>query len=239
MNYMKYLSDKILDKENLNKIIILKIWNFIVGGGNYTKKGCKDKVEYYESVHKKLKHYSLQYNQTQVELCSYLLKFQGMSLDMALDNWNIKAERQNVNEPWKKEYIEKHSKIKISILPKSKKQSLVLSESFDIIEKEEKKKQSEKSKGMKSFDLIIKDSKYPNTNGFDGILTVDKTVKVTGGSQMNTQKEIDKDIKHLSSDPQERHYLILLDGEFWSKYVIENNGKYSNVHITTTDELIK
>lgn len=239
MNYMKYLSDKISNKENSNKTIILKIWNFILNGGNYTKKGCKGEVEYYESVYKKLKHYSQQYNQTQVKLCSDLLTLKGIGLDQALDNWNIKAERQNVNESWKKEYIEKNSKIKIYILPKSKKSSLVLSESFELVEKKEKKKQSEKSKGMKSFDLIIKDSKYPNTNGFDGILTVDKTVKVTGGSQMNTQKEIDKDIKHLSSDPQGRHYLILLDGKFWSKYVIENTGKYSNVHITTTDELIK
>jgi hypothetical protein len=167
------------------------------------------------------------------------LALKGIGLYQALDNWNIKAERQNVNESWKKEYIETNSKVKVSILPKSKKGSLVLSESFDLIEKEGKKKQSEKSKGMKSFDLIVKDSKYPNTTGFDGILTVDKTVKVTGGSQMDTQKEIDEVIKHLSSDPQGRHYLILLDGEFWSKYVIEHQGKYPNVHITNSDELIK
>jgi hypothetical protein len=239
MTYIKFYSDKITNKENSNKTIILRIWDFIVSGGNYTKKECKGKVEYYESVYKKLKHYPQQYNKTQVELCSEFLTYKDIVLDQTLDNWNIKAERQNVNEPWKKEYIEKHSKIKIFILPKSKKNSLVLSESFDIIEKKDKKTQSEKSKGMKSFDFIIKDSKYPNTNGFDGILTVDKTVKVTGGSQMNTQKEIDRDIKHLSSDPQGRHYLILLDGEFWSKYIIEHQGKYPNVHITNSDELIK
>ncbi len=239
MNYMKYLSDKISNRENSNKTIILNIWYFIVNGGNYTKKGCKGKIEYYDSVYKKLKHYSKQYNQTQIELCSNLLSLKGIGLDMALDNWNIKAERQNVNESWKKEYIEKNSKIKISILPKSKKGSLVLSESFDIIEKERKTKQSEKSKGMKSFDLIVKNSKYPNTNGFDGILTVDKTVKVSGGTQMDTQKEIDEVIKHLSSDPKVRHYLILLDGEFWSSYVKEKKNKFLNIHITTSDELIK
>ena len=239
MNYMKYLSDKISNKENSNKVIILNIWRFIVSGGNYTKKGCKGKVDFYESVYKKLKRYSQEYNQSQIKLCSDLLALKGIGLDQALDNWNIKAERQNVNESWKKEYIETNSKVKLSILPKSKKGSLVLSESFDLIEKEGKKKQSEKSKGMKSFDLIVKDSKYPNTTGFDGILTVDKTVKVTGGSQMDTQKEIDEVIKHLSSDPQGRHYLILLDGEFWSKYVIEHQGKYPNVHITNSDELIK
>ena len=205
MSYMKHLSEQISYREHLNKQIVIAIWEFIAKGGQYTKKNTKGKVEFFESIEKKLKKFSDKYKKTQIELCSELLSYSGISLDQVLELWNIKAERQNVNESWKKDFIEKKSNIQ----------------------------------GMKSFDLIVKNSKYPNTDGFDGILTVDKTVKVTGGSQMDTQKEIDEVISHLSSDPQGRHYLILLDGEFWSQYVIEHNGKYPNVHITTSDELIK
>ena len=239
MSYMKHLSEQISYREHLNKQIVIGIWKFIVNGGQYTKKNTKGKVEFFESIEKKLKKFSDKYQKTQIELCSELLSYTGISLDQVLELWNIKAERQNVNECWKKDFIEKKSNIQVLILPKSNEGSVILSENFQFIVKKGKSKQSEKSKGMKSFDLIVKNSKYLNTDGFDGILTVDKTVKVTGGSQMDTQKEIDEVIKHLSSDPQKRHYLILLDGEFWSKYVIENKEKYTNVHITTTDELIK
>lgn len=239
MSYMKYLSEQISYREHLNKQIVITIWEFIAKGGLYTKKDTKGKVEFFESIEKKLKKFSDKYNKTQVELCSELLSYSGISLDQVLELWNIKAERQNVNESWKKDFIEKKSNIEVSILPKSNEGSVILSENFQFIERKGKSKQSEKSKGMKSFDLIVKNSKYPNTDGFDGILTVDKTIKVTGGSQMDTQKEIDEVIGHLTSDPQGRHYLILLDGEFWSQYVIEHNGKYPNVHITTSDELIK
>jgi hypothetical protein len=236
---MKYLSEQISYREHLNKEIVIKIWKFIVNGGQYTKKGTKGEIEFFESIQKKLKNFSTKYQKTQVELCTEFLSYSGISLDQVLELWNIKAERQNVNESWKKDFIEKNSKIKVLILPKSNEGSIILSKSFEFVERKGKSKQSEKSKGMKSFDLIVKNSKYPNTDGFDGILTVDKTVKVTGGSQMDTQKEIDEVISHLSSDPQGRHYLILLDGEFWSKYVIEHKDKYSNVHITTSNELIK
>lgn len=239
MNYMKYLSEQISYREHLNKEIVIKIWKFIVNGGQYTKKGTKGEIEFFESIQKKLKNFSTKYQKTQAELCTEFLSYSGISLDQVLELWNIKAERQNVNESWKKDFIEKNSKIKVLILPKSNEGSIILSKSFEFVERKGKSKQSEKSKGMKSFDLIVKNSKYPNTDGFDGILTVDKTVKVTGGSQMDTQKEIDEVISHLSSDPQGRHYLILLDGEFWSKYVIEHKDKYSNVHITTSNELIK
>jgi hypothetical protein len=239
MNYMKYLSEQISYREHLNKQIVIKIWKFIANGGKYTKKGAKGEVEFFESIQKKLKNFSTKYQKTQSELCSEFLSYSGISLDQVLELWNIKAERQNMNEIWKKDFIEKNSKIQVLILPKSNEGSIILSKSFEFIEKKGKSKQSEKSKGMKSFDLIVKNSKYPNTDGFDGILTVDKTVKVTGGSQIDTQKEIDEVITHLSSDPQGRHYLILLDGEFWSKYVIEHKNKYPNVHITTSNELIK
>ena len=239
MSYMKHLSEQISYREHLNKQIVIAIWEFIAKGGQYTKKNTKGKVEFFESIEKKLKKFSDKYKKTQIELCSELLSYSGISLDQVLELWNIKAERQNVNESWKKDFIEKKSNIQVSILPKSNEGSVILSENFQFVERKRKSKQSEKSKGMKSFDLIVKNSKYPNTDGFDGILTVDKTVKVTGGSQMDTQKEIDEVISHLSSDPQGRHYLILLDGEFWSQYVIEHKGKYLNVHITTSDELIK
>ncbi len=239
MNYMKYLSEQISYREHLNKQIVIGIWEFIVNGGQYTKKDTKDKVQFFESIEKKLKKFSDRYEKTQIDLCSELLSLSGISFDQALEFWNIKAERQNANESWKKDFIEKNSNIQVSILSKSDEGSIVLSDSFQFIEQKKKSTQSEKSKGMKSFDFIIKNSKYPNTNGFDGILTVDKTTKVTGGSQRDTQKEIDEVINHLSSDPQERHYLIVLDGEFWSEYVIEHRQKYSNVHFTTSDELIK
>jgi hypothetical protein len=124
-------------------------------------------------------------------------------------------------------------------LPKSGEGSIILSECFEFMRKRIKTTQSEKSKGMKSFDLVVKNSKYPNTKGFDGILTIDKTVKITGGSQIDTQKEVDEVINHLGNDPNKRNYLIILDGEFWFNYVLENQKKYLNVHVTTSDWLIK
>jgi len=70
-------------------------------------------------------------------------------------------------------------------------------------------------------------------------LVVDKTVKVTGGSQIDIQKEIDNTIIHLCNDPKNRKYLILLDGKFFYKYVQENKEKFDNIFFSTTDELIK
>jgi hypothetical protein len=70
------------------------------------------------------------------------------------------------------------------------------------------------------------------------LAVVDKTVKVTGGSQMDVQKEIDNTILHLCNDPLKRKYLILLGGAFFYEYVQENKGKCENIFFSTTDELI-
>jgi hypothetical protein len=235
---MKYLSEQISYQEHLNKQIVLNIWKYIANGGKYTKKDVKNHVDFYESIFKKLKKYSLKYEKSFSQICSDFLSLDGIFLDQILENWNIKPEKQNKNEFWKKQYIEENSKIKVNILPKSEKGSLVLTESFEIFEKEKKTSQTKKSEGMKSFDMLIQNSKYPKTEGYDGILTVDKTVKVSGGSQNDVQREIDTTIKHLSMDPKKRHYLILLDGDFWSQYVIEYQNKYSNIHVTNSDLLI-
>jgi hypothetical protein len=192
----------------------------------------------YVSLLKKLTDFSQEYNITPQELASNLLKLEGLGKDQMLKLWVIKAERQNLNEEWKMNYIKLNSKMEVKLLPKSGDNSLVLNEEFKITSKKGKKVQSDKSKGIKTFDFILSGSKYQNTKDLNGILVVDKTVKVTGGSQIDVQKEIDNTISHLSKDPLKRKYLILLDGAFFYNYVQENKNKFDNIYFSTTDELI-
>jgi hypothetical protein len=192
----------------------------------------------YVSLLKKLTDFSQEYNITPQELASNLLKLEGLGKDQMLKLWVIKAERQNLNEEWKMNYIKLNSKMEVKLLPKSGDNSLVLNEEFKITSKKGKKVQSDKSKGIKTFDFILSGSKYQNTKDLNGILVVDKTVKVTGGAQIDVQKEIDNTINHLSKDPLKRKYLILLDGAFFYNYVQENKNKFDNIYFSTTDELI-
>ena len=229
--YMKFLSDKIKEQEKNNEQIVLDYWEQVSKNGRIETT--------YESLSKKLKNYSEEYSLTQQELADKLLNLDGLAKSQVLKHWVIKAERQNLNEEWKKQYIRNNSNMTVVLLPKSGDESLHLNEQFNITPKKNKKTQSDKSKGVKTFDFILCGSKYSNTEGFNGILVVDKTVKVTGGSQMDVQKEIDATIEHLCKDPLKRKYLVLLDGAFFYNYVQENKGKCENVFFTTTDELIK
>ena len=227
---MKFLSNKIKEQEKRNEQIVLDYWVQVANNGDINTK--------YESLEKKIINFSEEENLKPQELASKLLLLDGIAKNQVLKLWVIKAERQNLNEEWKKEYITFNSNMKLRLLPKSGDGSLYLNESFQIISKRNKKNQSDKSKGIKTFDFILIGSKYSNTDGFLGILVVDKTVKVTGGAQMDVQKEIDSTIQHLCKDPLNRKYLILLDGDFFHNYVKENKGKCENIFFATTDELI-
>jgi hypothetical protein len=230
-DYMKFVSQKIKQQENNNEQIVLDYWKQVSKNGDvYTK---------YESLLKKIINFSEELMMTPQKLASSLLDLEGLSMNQTLKLWVIKAERQNLNEIWKKEFIESKTNIEVIILPKSGEKSLYLNEQFIVEPKKSKKLQSEKSKGIKTFDFLIINSKYPTTDGFSGTLVVDKTVKVTGGSQIDIQKEIDNTIIHLCNDPKNRKYLILLDGKFFYKYVQENKEKFDNIFFSTTDELIK
>ena len=229
-DYMKFLSEKIKKQEKNNEQIVLDYWKKVSTNGDIGTK--------YESLSKKIIKYSEEGNLTPQELASNLLKLEGLGKTMTLKHWVIKAERQNLNEVWKKEYIETNSKHEVILLPKSGDSSLFLNENFNIVAKKGKKNQSDKSKGIKTFDFELLGSDYSNTKGFNGILVVDKTVKVTGGSQIDVQKEIDNTIQHLCNDPLNRNYLILLDGGFFYQYVQENKKKCNNIFFATTDELI-
>jgi hypothetical protein len=230
-NYMNFLSEKIKKQEKDNEQIVVNYWNYVSKFGQINSK--------YESLEKKMISFSEELSLTPKSLASSLLELDGLGKNQALKLWVIKAERQNLNELWKKEYIVNNSKINVKLLPKSGNNSLHLNENFEMTPKKGKKLQSEKSKGIKTFDLILSNSNFPNTEGFNGILTVDKTVKVTGGNQIDIQKEIDNTVIHLCEDPLNRKYLILLDGAFFYKYVQENKKKCENIFFTTTDELIK
>jgi hypothetical protein len=229
--YMKFLSDKIKEQEKNNEQIVLDYWEQVS-----KNRGIETT---YESLSKKLKNYSEEYSLTQKELADKLLNLDGLAKSQVLKHWVIKAERQNLNEEWKKQYIRNNSNMVAVLLPKSGDESLHLNEQFNITPKKGKKTQSDKSKGVKTFDFVLCGSKYSNTEGFNGILVVDKTVKVTGGSQMDVQKEIDATIEHLCKDPLKRKYLVLLDGAFFYNYVQENKGKCENVFFATTDELME
>jgi hypothetical protein len=229
--YMKFVSAKIKLQEKSNEQIVLDYWKQVSIDGSTTTK--------YESLSKKMIEYSQEENITPKEFAINLLELDGIAKSQVLKFWVIKAERQNLNEEWKKEYIRATTKMNLILLSKSGKDSLYLDENFNIVPKINKKTQSEKSKGIKTFDFLLVNSKYPKTGDYNGILVVDKTVKVTGGSQMDVQKEIDNTIEHLCKDPFKRKYLVLLDGEFFYNYVQENKNKCENVFISTTDELVE
>jgi len=229
-NYMKFLSEQIKKQEKENEQIVLDYWEKVSNTGELTTK--------YESLYKKMIYLSEEESLTPQEFANELIKLDGLGRRQTLKYWVIKAERQNLNEVWKKEYITKNSNLELVALPKSGKDSLHLNDEFNITLKKGKKTQSDKSKGVKTFDFVLLGSDYPITQGFEGILVVDKTVKVTGGSQIDVQKEIDNTISHLCNDPMNRKYLILLDGGFFYQYVQENKEKYDNIFFTTTDELV-
>jgi len=228
---MNFVSEKIKEQEKNNEQIVLDYWSQVSKTGNIETN--------YESLLKKMINFSEEESLRPKQFACELMKLDGLGKRQTLKYWVIKAERQNLNEVWKKEYIKSKSKIDVELLPKIGDKSLYLNENFEITLKKSKKTQSEKSKGVKTFDLLLSNSNYPNTKGYNGILTVDKTVKVTGGSQIDIQKEIDNTIEHLCKDPLKRKYLILLDGAFFFKYVQENKNKCENIFFTTTDELIK
>jgi hypothetical protein len=228
---MKYVSGRIKEQEKDNEQIVLNYWKQVSETGNL--------LTNYESLFKKITTFSEEESLTPREFASSLLQLEGLVKNQVLKLWVIKPERQNLNEEWKVKYIERNPNIYVQVLSKSGNDSLHLNQDFKIVPKYGKKSQSEKSKGVKTFDFLLIGSKYPVTEGYGGILVVDKTVKVTGGSQMDVQKEIDTTIEHLCKDPLKRKYLILLDGAFFYNYVQENKGKHKNVFFTTTDELMK
>ncbi len=228
---MKFLAEKIKQQEKENEQIVIKYWTQV-------SETC-DLETKYESLFKKITSFAEDLSLTPKELATGLLELEGLAKNQALKLWVIKAERQNLNETWKIQYIERNPKMYVTLLPKSGNDSLHLNQNFKIVPKNAKKVQSEKSKGVKTFDFILVGSNYPVTEGYNGILVVDKTVKVTGGSQMDVQKEIDTTIEHLCKDPLKRKYLVLLDGDFFYKYVQENKGKCENIFFTTTDELVE
>jgi hypothetical protein len=228
---MKYVSEKIKEQEKDNEQIVLNYWKQV-------SETC-DLETNYVSLLKKITSFSEELSLTPKELASDLLQLEGLAKNQALKLWVIKAERQNLNEEWKRNYIERNPNMYVYLLPKSGNDSLYLNENFKIVSKSGKKSQSEKSKGIKTFDFLLIGSHYPVTQGYGGILVVDKTVKVSGGSQMDIQKEIDTTIEHLCKDPLKRKYLVLLDGDFFYNYVQENKGKCENIFFTTTDELIE
>ena len=227
---MKFLSEQIKKQEKENEQIVLDYWEKVSNNGDLTTK--------YESLYKKMIYLSEEESLSPQEFANELIKLDGLGRRQSLKYWVIKAERQNLNEIWKKEYITKNSNLELVVLPKSGKNSLHLNGEFNITSKKSKKTQSDKSKGVKTFDFVLLGSDYPTTQGFEGILVVDKTVKVPGGSQIDVQKEIDNTIDHLCNDPMDRKYLILLDGGFFYRYVQENKEKFDNIFFTTTDELI-
>jgi hypothetical protein len=227
---MEFVSEKIKSQEKNNEQIVLNYWNQV-------SKTCDTSTKY-ESLLKKIISFSQEEFMTPQELASSLLQFEGLAKNQVLKLWVIKAERQNLNEEWKKDYIKSNSEMVAISLPKSGENSLYLNDEFKIVPKKSKKIQSDKSKGIKTFDFLLINSQYPNTEGFDGILVVDKTIKVTGGSQIDTQKEIDSAVIHLCGDILKRKYLILLDGAFFYNYVQENRNKFDNIFFSTTDELI-
>lgn len=228
---MQYLTEQIKKQEKSNEQIVLDYWIQVFETGNLRSQ--------YESLEKKLISYASEKNLQYRDYAQKLLNLDDFAKSEVLKHWVIKAERQNLNEEWKKDYIRNNSKMSLIILPKSGEDSLHLNSEFNIVPKRGKKNQSDKSKGIKTFDYILLNSKHPETEGYTGILVVDKTVKVSGGSQMDVQKEIDSTIQHLSMDPKKRKYLILLDGQFFYNYVQENKGKFENIIFSTTDELIE
>ena len=98
---MKFLGDKIKEQEKNNEQLVLDYWSQV--------SKTNDTTTNYESLFKKIIKHSEDENLTPQELASNLLKLDGLGKTMSLKYWVIKAERQNLNEVWKKEYIETNS----------------------------------------------------------------------------------------------------------------------------------
>ena len=129
--YMKYVSDEIKKQEKKNEQIVLDYWEQV-------SKNIRIETTY-ESLSKKLKNYSEEYSLTQQELADKLLNLDGLAKSQVLKHWVIKAERQNLNEEWKKQYIRNNSNMVAVLLPKSGDESLHLNEQFNITQKKNKK----------------------------------------------------------------------------------------------------
>ncbi len=238
MGYEDFLKRKIEEQRDENINFPRKVWKYISEGNKYYKSNyCS--LHYYESIDKKLISGSNNRGISKQEFATQLLKLDGLGLEQTLELWAVKPETQNKNESWKKEYLETYSngKISVDILDKIGPNSIYLNDKYELTHKPQSKTTTEKSESMKTFDFIIKCVKY-QTSGFDGCLVVDKTTKVQGGSQRNTQGEIMMTIKHLASDQHKRNFIILLDGGFWDKFRLENKNKYENVIVISSDELI-
>ena len=128
---MKFLSDKIKEQEKNNEQIVLDYWEQVSKNGRIETT--------YESLSKKLKNYSEEYSLTQQELADKLLNLDGLAKSQVLKHWVIKAERQNLNEEWKKQYIRNNSNMTVVLLPKSGDESLHLNEQFNITPKKVRK----------------------------------------------------------------------------------------------------
>ena len=235
MDYEKFLQGKIKGQEKENVNFPMRVWEYVVSGGVYNKH-VKD-ICYYQSIEKKLMKYSEEYGTSIQELCKSLIELQGVALSQTLDLWAIKPERQNFNERWKKEFIEnKYNGCRVTQLIKSGPKSLYMNDNFEINSKPKNKTQTGKSIGMKTFDFIIEGLNI-KTEGYNGVLVVDKTTKVRGGSQTDVQREVLTTLIHLSKDPQNRKFMVILDGGFWVKFVNENKNKYKNIFVVNSNEL--
>jgi hypothetical protein len=130
---MKFLSNKIKEQEKNNEQIVLDYWEQVSKNGRIETT--------YESLSKKIKNYSEEYSLTQSELADKLLNLDGLAKSQVLKHWVIKAERQNLNEEWKKQYIRDNSNMVAVLLSKSGDESLHLNEQFNITPKKNKKTQ--------------------------------------------------------------------------------------------------
>ena len=146
-NYMIFLSEQIKKQEKENEQIVLDYWKKVSSNGDLDTK--------YESLSKKMTYLSEEESLSPQEFANELMKLDGLGRRQALKYWVIKAERQNLNEVWKKEYITKNSNLELVVLPKSGKNSLHLNGEFNITPKKSKKTQSDKSKGVKTFDFLL------------------------------------------------------------------------------------
>jgi hypothetical protein len=239
MDYKTFLNQKIHSQNQLNKNFPIKVWEYVSQGGVYTKTKKENQPDWYESIEKRLKKGSKERNISQVEYAKQLLELKGLGLDQTLELWAIKPERQNLNESWKKEYIEslKPNTYRVNILRKVGPDSLYLNEDFNIVPKPKSKRGCQDSSNLNTFDFLISGFIF-NTAGFDGTLVVDKTTKVQGGSQKNVQDKIKDTVDILGQDPMKRVFIVLLDGDFWKKFIKDYRDKYPTVFVMTSEELM-
>jgi hypothetical protein len=240
MDYTTFLNQKIYEQNQRNKTLPVEVWRHVSQGGDYSKTNKEKQPDWYASIEKKLINGSKNRKISRVEFAKQLLELEGLGLDQTLELWAVNSEKQNLNESWKKEYIEslKPNTLEVEILPKSGPNSLYLNEDFDIVPKPKSKKGVRDSSNLNTFDFLIS-GLIANTEGFDGILTVDKTTKVEGGSQKNIQDKITHTIDILGQDPKKRVFIVLLDGDFWKKFIRDYRSKYPTVFVLNSEELLK